>query len=98
MCQRHLRGCAIHDVNGRFDRRAIAINRAPIKRDTKDVVETQIDVRELRQISVAIEGLVGLILRLLKQGDDFLDVRFVQDSARLPYQQIQIATERINFM
>lgn len=84
MGQRNLRGRAINHVEGRLDDWTLAINRSAIKRDAKDVVETELDCIQRGEVGVTVEGSLGLIFSLLEQGQKFFDVRFVQDSARLP--------------
>ena len=79
-----LRRCTIYNVEGRLDDWTLAVDRSAIKRDTKDIVESKLDCLQRGQIGVAIEGSVSFIFGLVEQADELFDVRFVEDSTRLP--------------
>src|SRR6478752_6127638 len=80
----------IRSENCRFDRRAIAIKTAPIKRNANDMFEVQINRVGCHGVRESIERLVQHNLEFSDDTYDFVDSRLVHQTARSINEQTDV--------
>src|SRR6478672_10785405 len=81
---------SIRSKNGRFDRRAIAIETAPIKRNANDVFEVQINHGGCHGVGESIERLLQRGLEFSDYTYDFVNSRLVHQTARSINEQTDV--------
>ena len=81
---------SVSGENRRFDRRAFAVEGAPIERNVNDVFEVQINCIGSHRVGEPIERLLQCGLELSDDSYDFVNSRLVHQAARSVDEQTNV--------